>query len=48
MYGHAVGDVTELYERYELEAYLAPDAVKLREWVGLSEPSTLKLEKFGQ
>jgi integrase len=45
--GHATGDVTELYERHELEAYLAADAAKLREWAGVSETTThaLKLER---
>lgn len=45
--GHAVGDVTELYERHEVEAYLRADALKVREWLGLpsDEPPTLRLEK---
>jgi hypothetical protein len=45
--GHATGDVTELYERHEIEAYLVADAKKLREWAGLPDPTvtTLKLAK---
>ena len=45
--GHHVGDVTELYERHELEAYLAEDATKIRKHVGLTDPSApaLRLEK---
>ena len=35
--GHAIGDVTELYERHELDAHLVRDAAKLREWIGLPE-----------
>ena len=36
--GHAVADVTELYERHEVEAYRSADAKRLREWVDLPEP----------
>lgn len=45
--GHATGDVTELYERHEVEAYLIADAAKVRQWLGLptNEPPTLRLEK---
>lgn len=45
--GHAVGDVTELYERHEVEAYLKGDAAKVREWLGYpsNDPPTLRLEK---
>ncbi len=44
--GHAVADVTELYECHEVEAYLSADATRLREWVELPEPSqTLKRAK---
>ena len=45
--GHAVGDVTELYERHEVEAYLVADAAKVRAWLGMPEPAAapLRLEK---
>ena len=40
--GHAVGDVTELYERRELTQYLQDDAEKVRTWLG--EPPTHQLQ----
>jgi hypothetical protein len=45
--GHAVGDVTELYERHELEAYLIADAERLRRWLNWPEPGApaLRLAK---
>lgn len=36
--GHAAGDVTALYERSEIDAYLAADAKKMQTWLGI-EPS---------
>jgi integrase len=39
--GHAVGDVTELYERRELTQYLVEDAERVRTWLG--EPPTHQL-----
>lgn len=42
--GHAVGDVTGLYEQHEVETFLAEDAVKLEAYVRAGEKETLKLE----
>jgi integrase len=47
--GHGASDVTDLYERHEVERFLAEDAERLRRFVG-AEPDTekvprLKLEK---
>jgi hypothetical protein len=42
--GHAVGDVTELYEQHEVDAFLAEDALKLEAFVRSAERETLKLE----
>lgn len=45
--GHGTKDVTDLYERHEVEAFLAEDARKLREFLGLSPEKSpdLRLEK---
>jgi len=42
--GHASGDVTSLYERSEIDAYLVSDAEKLRAWLGIdaAEPQALR------
>jgi integrase len=50
--GHGAGDVTGLYELHEVTAFLAEDALKLRSYLGLSEPAhtkthTMTLEKRG-
>lgn len=37
--GHGARDVTDLYERAELTAYLVEDAKKLRAFLGLPEPT---------
>ena len=42
--GHAVGDVTVLYEQHEMVAFLAEDALKLEQFVRAAERETLKLE----
>lgn len=42
--GHAIGDVTELYEQDELERYLSEDSAKLEAFVRAGEKETLKLE----
>lgn len=42
--GHAIGDVTELYEQDELERYLSEDAAKLEAFVRAGEKETLKIE----
>lgn len=44
--GHSAKDVTDLYERHEVDAYLAEDAKKLRALLGLPAPTvTLRLEQ---
>jgi integrase len=45
--GHSSGDVTSLYEASEIDGYLASDAVLMRKYLGLSEPTpvTLKVAK---
>lgn len=47
--GHGASDVTDLYERHEVERFLAEDAERLRRFVGATEKSEevprLKLEK---
>jgi hypothetical protein len=32
--GHAVGDVQDRYERYEIDAYLREDAERMRALIG--------------
>jgi hypothetical protein len=42
--GHGTRDVTDLYERSEVESYLAADAAKLRAYLGLeAESAALRL-----
>jgi hypothetical protein len=42
--GHAAGDITSLYERHEISAYLVADAEKMRAFVGVPEAAAqLKL-----
>jgi hypothetical protein len=41
--GHAIGDVTELYERHEVDRYLAEDGAALRGYVGEGERPGLAL-----
>jgi integrase len=47
--GHGASDVTDLYERHEVERFLAEDAERLRRFVGATDKSEevprLKLEK---
>lgn len=43
--GHGAGDVTDLYERHEVEAFLREDREKLLRFVGATEKPSLKLEK---
>jgi len=45
--GHAAGDVTALYEQSEIDGYLVSDAVLMRKYLGLPEPTpvTLKVAK---
>jgi integrase len=45
--GHAAGDVTSLYERSEIDAYLVADARKLQAWLGMEPllPQGLKVAK---
>jgi len=45
--GHAAGDVTGLYERHELDAYLVEDARAMRRYLGFPEatPTALKQVK---
>lgn len=44
--GHGATDVTDLYERTEVASFLADDAAKLREYVGLPTiPHTMTLTK---
>ena len=44
--GHAAGDVTDLYERHDVAAYLADDGQKLRDFVVLhTKPHTIRLVK---
>lgn len=40
--GHAIGDVTELYEQDELERYLAEDAARLEAFVRSAEREMLQ------
>lgn len=41
--GHGKRDVTDLYERHEVAAFLVEDAEKLRAFVGATEPSGLRI-----
>lgn len=43
--GHGATDVTALYERHEVEAYLAEDGAKLRTHCGVASPVALGLVK---
>ncbi len=45
--GHQGGDVTSLYERSEITAYLEQDAKALREWLGIepTAPQPLTIAK---
>jgi integrase len=43
--GHAAGDVTDLYERSEIDAYLASDAKQIRQYLGLNEPAPTTLRQ---
>jgi hypothetical protein len=45
--GHGAGDVTDLYERHQIEAFLAEDAAKLRHYLGEARGPGLRLEKAG-
>jgi integrase len=42
--GHGAKDVTDLYEAHEVTAFLAEDATKLREFLGLPDPTPTRLE----
>lgn len=42
--GHGAADVTDLYERHEVEAFLADDAVKFRAFLGIPTPVALPLQ----
>lgn len=41
--GHGVRDVTDLYERHQVEAYLVDDGAKLRAYFGVRAPGALAL-----
>lgn len=43
--GHGAEDTTDLYERHEVTAFLAADAKKLRDYIGLPEPAKLAVVK---
>jgi integrase len=43
--GHGAKDVTDLYERREIDRYLAEDAERLKTLIGATEAPSLKLEK---
>jgi hypothetical protein len=43
--GHGKRDVTDLYEKHEVAAFLAGDAEKLKALVGATETPTLTVEK---
>lgn len=41
--GHGKGDVTDLYERHEVDAFLVEDAEKLRRFIGATQANALQL-----
>lgn len=43
--GHGASDVTDLYERHDIERFLVEDAERLKRLIDATETPTLKLEK---
>ena len=41
--GHGAGDVTDLYERHEIEAFLTEDGNRLKAYIGVEAPGQVRL-----
>jgi integrase len=46
--GHAIGDVTERYERHDVERFLIEDGTKLRAWIDANASHEEKGPNFGK